>query len=100
MWTSSCDALVLCHPGVVKHIPLPSFSYRHAIMLQNTLTTQCPRGRFRDGLQDDDLEEDRGGYIHGRDGEHDPMYDILEELWIRLVKPILEVVCSSVRTLL
>ena len=75
------------------------FSYDRATDLQNTLTTRFPRGRFREALQDDDSKEDRGGHIWGKDGEHDPMYDILKELWTLVVKPIIEAVYSLVRIL-
>lgn len=30
IYPSRCDALVLCHPDMIKHIPLPLFSYERA----------------------------------------------------------------------
>ncbi|KAI0083832.1 hypothetical protein BDY19DRAFT_910303 [Irpex rosettiformis] len=36
--------------------------------------------------------DDRGGYLPGKGGRHDPTYKILGDLWVLVVKPILDVI--------
>ncbi|KAI0825527.1 CHAT domain-containing protein [Irpex lacteus] len=96
---SGCDALILYHPGIVKHVPLPSFSLVHAKKLCKdlwaVLTAKHLRGRSRDIRQEDDSngDRDRGGDIAGvRKRSTDSTYKILADLWYQVVKPILDVV--------
>ncbi|KAI0083818.1 hypothetical protein BDY19DRAFT_1029974 [Irpex rosettiformis] len=92
-----CDALVLCQGGDVVHVPLPQFSYGRAEKLHrdlwSILATRHLRGRFRDELESDGGDrDDRGGYLPGKGGKHDPTYKILGDLWVLVVKPILDAI--------
>ena len=96
---SRCDALILYHPGAVRHVPLPAISRDYAEKLRgnlwSVLNAEHLRGRFRGGSEGD--FDDRGIIRKPRrNTENDPMYDILEDLWNTVVKPILDVVRTLV----
>ncbi|KAF8209992.1 CHAT domain-containing protein [Mycena galopus ATCC 62051] len=81
-----CDALVLL-PGLipdVKHVPLPEFTSTQA----NTLT------QLLDGLMPHvgrgNIERLQGQREGGSAGVEDDFGHILSELWVRLVKPVLD----------
>ncbi|TFK32702.1 CHAT domain-containing protein [Crucibulum laeve] len=75
---SRCDALALC-PGNqdVVHIPLPGFSYERATELRQLLNIQVGSGIWRYGRKAARQEEKSG------------LLNILSELWLRVVEPIL-----------
>ncbi|KAI0083325.1 TPR-like protein [Irpex rosettiformis] len=93
--STRCDALVLSQPDHITHIPLPEFSRTHAVKLLGDLwyilDTRNLRGRFRDSEWYDD---NRGQDKLGDGGRHDPMFKVLGDLWIFVVKPILDVVIT------
>ena len=95
MDVARCDALIFHSLGEVKHVPLPSFSYNHVARLHHKLAVRYPRGQSRDAAQGN--EEDRS--VHGRGRVQDPMYEILEDLWKLVVKPILDAIHSLVSVL-
>jgi tetratricopeptide (TPR) repeat protein len=86
---SRCDALVLCPPGRVVHVPLPTFSLEMAQALRNTLR-QSIKGR--------QLREDLRGSLPARAGSEEDMLNTLEALWIYLVQPVLSGLQSEVST--
>ncbi|KAI0083715.1 CHAT domain-containing protein [Irpex rosettiformis] len=93
--STRCDALVLSHPDHITLVPLPEFSRTHAVKLLGDLwyilDTRNLRGRFRDSEWYDD---NRGQDKLGDGGRHDPMFKVLGDLWIFVVKPILDVVIT------
>jgi tetratricopeptide (TPR) repeat protein len=83
--SSRCDALVFCRPGHIVHIPLPECTVALAEAARASLVS-CLRGRAVRG----------GARGPARSDYNDTMLDILELLWVCIVKPILSVVESEV----
>lgn len=103
-YRSRCDALVLHHSddrSSVKHIPLPALSHRHATQLRKdlwaVLTTRGLRGRFRDGQHK--TSEDRGARLPGKGMRRDPMFKMLADLWLMVVRPIVDFVRTLVSSI-
>ncbi|KAI0083510.1 CHAT domain-containing protein [Irpex rosettiformis] len=92
---SRCDALVLCRVGDVIHIPLPELSLDRAMGIQeylwDLLRAKRLLNRCRGDMQDEN--DDRGGRVTAMDPP-DMMRVILADLWNRVVKPIMDVVCT------
>jgi tetratricopeptide (TPR) repeat protein len=82
---SRCDALVLCHPGNVIHIPLPNFSLKMAHRMRLSLSKSIEGGRSA-GLRDN--ASSRGVHLVGL---QQGMRRILKLLWLCVVQPI---ICS------
>ncbi|KAI0088457.1 CHAT domain-containing protein [Irpex rosettiformis] len=82
-----CDALILCHPGEVKHVPLPSFTYNRATELHSDLWSVLKARKLRD----------RGQNLPGSGrSKNDPMFQVLGDLWKLVVKPIMDVISTLV----
>ncbi|KAJ7210130.1 CHAT domain-containing protein [Mycena pura] len=81
---TSCDALLLL-PGLnVLHEPLPEFTPMHVETLTKSFNRLVPyMGRG-------DIERLHGQREGGSQGLEDDFAHILSELWLRLVKPILD----------
>ncbi|KAI0027168.1 CHAT domain-containing protein [Vararia minispora EC-137] len=84
--SSRCDALVLCPPGRVIHVPLPDFSLALANKMYLMISDSI-RGR------DARFQEDRAVMKHnlGRDD----MRRVLRLLWYRAVQPVLSAIESE-----
>jgi hypothetical protein len=80
----SCDALVLCLGNGVIHVPLPAFTPDHVKMLTQSLQHLMPyMGRG-------DMERLYGCREGGSTSLEEDFAYILSELWIRVVKPVLD----------
>ncbi|KAI0082994.1 CHAT domain-containing protein [Irpex rosettiformis] len=94
---SRCDALVLCRAGDIVPVPLPELSLIRAIGIQkylwDLLRAKRLLNRCRGDMQDEN--DDRGGRVTAMDPP-DMMRVILADLWNRVVKPIMDVVCTLV----
>jgi hypothetical protein len=88
----SCDALALL-PGLTEeviHVPLPEFTPEHVYNLTKSLRQLMPsmgRGDI------DRLHSQREG---GSAGLEEDFAHILSELWVRLVKPVLDALAIAV----
>ena len=100
---SRCDALVLPGPGNVAHIPLPDFSFGHAKALQTLLWEFLTKADLlrrwrRETLEE--LEEEDRGIKPSRRARHlsldGLMRGMLSMLWLKVVKPITDVVRTLV----
>jgi tetratricopeptide (TPR) repeat protein len=88
---SRCDALILCQPGRVVHVPLPDFSLRMAKKMRTSLS-QCISGRgerYRD-------DPDRGVLPRRPEENSFSMNGVLRLLWLRIVRPVLSSIGSDV----
>jgi len=90
-----CDALALIK-GCDKplHIPLEHLTYKDASKLKDRLRKYLVSGNYlmRDA--------DRGPREFRDPEEKGGLHDILQELWLRVVKPILDALSYSVRPIL
>ncbi|KAF8155198.1 CHAT domain-containing protein [Mycena galopus ATCC 62051] len=81
---ASCDALVLHFSNGVTHVPLPEFTLRQAEALTKSLNYLMPyMGRG-------DIDRLQGNRVGGSGDLEDDFAHILSELWVRLVKPVLD----------
>jgi hypothetical protein len=80
---SRCDALILCQPGRVVHVPLPEFSLAMAKKMRKCLS-DCifGRGERYSGSSTRAVLFRTGDSSWG-------MSDVLKLLWLRVVKPVL-----------
>ncbi|KAI0083315.1 CHAT domain-containing protein [Irpex rosettiformis] len=96
---SRCDALVLYGAGDIAHVPLPDLSLLRAKFIQkllwDTLRAKRLLNRCRGNTRDEFEHDDRGGRVTAMDPP-DLMRIILAELWNRVVKPIMDVVCTLI----
>ncbi|KAI0083720.1 CHAT domain-containing protein [Irpex rosettiformis] len=96
---SRCDALVLYGAGDIAHVPLPDLSLLCAKFIQkllwDTLRAKRLLNRCRGNTRDEFEHDDRGGRVTAMDPS-DLMRIILAELWNRVVKPIMDVVCTLI----
>ncbi|KAJ7914624.1 hypothetical protein B0H13DRAFT_1872748 [Mycena leptocephala] len=82
----SCDALALL-PGLTEeviHVPLPEFTPDHVNNLTNSL------GQLMPFMGRGDINRLHGQRERGSAGLEEDFAHILSELWLRLVKPVLE----------
>jgi hypothetical protein len=88
--TMSCDALALHFSNEVRHVPLPDFTPAHARTLTQSLERLLPyMGRG-------DIDRLHGHREGGSQGLEDDFAHILSELWVRLVKPVLDALAITV----
>ncbi|KAI0084264.1 CHAT domain-containing protein [Irpex rosettiformis] len=96
---SQCDALVLYGAGDIAHVPLPDLSLLLAKVIQkllwDTLRAKRLLNRCRGNTRDEFEHDDRAGRVTAMDPP-DLMRVILADLWNRVVKPIMDVVCTLV----
>ncbi|KAI0084227.1 CHAT domain-containing protein [Irpex rosettiformis] len=96
---SRCDALVLYGAGDIAHVPLPDLSLLRAKAIQkllwDTLRAKRLLNRCRGTTRDEFEHDDRGGRVTAMDPP-DLMRVVLAELWNRVVKPIMDVVCTLI----
>ena len=94
----SCDALVLLLDlDEPLHIPLHKLSYAKATDLRNQLNTHLRAANVR--MRDCELDSIRGTRPLGEDDGSGVIKYILHQLWILVVKPILDGLGFSVSTL-
>ncbi|KAI0033890.1 CHAT domain-containing protein, partial [Vararia minispora EC-137] len=86
---SRCDALVLCHPGYVIHVPLPRLTLELAKAMHTTVAEfiQSP-GR---GASVREVQRD---YLYDFDRDED-IRNTLEALWLYVVQPVLSAIESE-----
>lgn len=86
-----CDALALVSGADEPlHIPLETFSHQKAVELQTSLR-KCLKEH---GLRTRDI--DRAGRLYQAPGIQEGMiYRVLRELWVHLVKPVLDALAMS-----
>ncbi|KAI0084232.1 CHAT domain-containing protein [Irpex rosettiformis] len=96
---SRCDALVLYGAGDIAHVPLPDLSLPLAKAIQkllwDTLRAKRLLNRCRGTTRDEFEHDDRAGRVTAMDPP-DLMRGILADLWNRVVKPIMDVVCTLI----
>ncbi|KAE9403515.1 TPR-like protein [Gymnopus androsaceus JB14] len=80
-----CDALILCHSGVIIHVPLPMFSLKQAQQLHLKLISSLHFKGVRIDHNGD--RATRLGLASGGKNDHFAM--ILKALWLNVVHPIL-----------
>ncbi|KAI0028661.1 CHAT domain-containing protein [Vararia minispora EC-137] len=81
-----CDALVLCRPRNVVHVPLPKFSLQAAEDVRSLLVASI---HGRDARLS---QEERGVY---QPSFRDDMRDTLKTLWVCIVEPVLSSIKSE-----
>ena len=96
----SCDALALLSDlDEPRHIPLDKFCYAKAIDLRNQLNNRLCDGYLRMRGHDCELDNIRATQPVRLRGDPGLIIDILSQLWILVVKPILDGLGFSVSTL-
>ncbi|KAI0030584.1 CHAT domain-containing protein [Vararia minispora EC-137] len=89
---SRSDALILCSPGYVVHVPLPGLVLGSAAIMRTSLAKGIHNRGIRGEVQDDEPER---GPIH-RTHDSGLLLD-LEVLWVSVVQPILRAIKNEVR---
>ncbi|KAJ7912957.1 CHAT domain-containing protein, partial [Mycena leptocephala] len=83
--STTCDVLVLKNSldNQVVHVPIPEFTPQHAETLIRSIGNLVPYGGRSDRL----IGDRKGNF----DSSEDQFSHILSELWVKLVKPVLNV---------